>query len=114
MNVSAYNADSLNQQAAKILKQSGIPFNPETELAALVLIREALERNLLETTALPEPLLLIAKLAANPTWAMLLMTETEPGVSFEMTLPDSLEEAAAEILEEIVASLRATPETPLP
>jgi|APLak6261665176_1056049.scaffolds.fasta_scaffold44327_1 hypothetical protein len=107
MNVNLYNADPLNQQAATILTQYRIPFDPSRELAALVLIREALERNLLETPTIPEPLLLIAKLSANPSLAMSLMTESEPGVTFEITLPESLEEAAAAILEELVASLKA-------
>jgi len=109
MTVTTYNKDPLNQQAATILAKYGIPYDPKTELAALVLIREALERNLLETPTIPEPLLLIAKLSANPALAMRLMTESEPGVTFEITLPETLEEAAAAILEELVASLRAQP-----
>jgi hypothetical protein len=36
------------------------------------------------------------------------MTESEPGVEFQIELSETLEEAAAEILEEIVASLQAT------
>ncbi len=40
---------------------------------------------------------------------MSLMTESEPGITFELDLSEaeSLEEAAAMILEEIVASLEA-------
>ena len=110
INVTTYNAEPLNQQAAVLLKQAGILYNPQTELAALVLIREALERNLLEIEAVPEPLLLIAKLAANPAWAMALMTESEPGVKFTMNLADSLPDAAAQIMEEIIASLEAIPQ----
>jgi hypothetical protein len=109
IDITSYNAEPLNQQAAVLLKQAGILYNPQTELAALVLIREALERNLLEM-AVPEPLLLIAKLAANPAWAMALMTESEPGVKFTMNLADSLPEAAAQIMEEIIASLEAIPQ----
>ena len=107
MNVSKFNEASVNQQSMKILNQYQIPCNPETELAALVLIRTALERNLVDTGPIQEPLLLITKLAARPTLAMSLMTESEPGAEFEMTLSETLEDAAAEILEEIVASLRA-------
>jgi Ni,Fe-hydrogenase maturation factor len=92
----------------KIINQHQIPFDPTTELAGLVLIREALTQNLLETGPIQEPLLLIAKLEANPRLAMSLMTESEPGVEFEMELSENLPEAAAQILEEIVASLRAT------
>ena len=107
MTVNTYNKNPLNQQATRILSQYKIPFDPNQELATLVLIREALERKLLETPTIPEPLLLIAKLAANPSLAMSLMTESEPGVTFEITLPENLEGAAATILEELVASLKA-------
>ena len=113
MTVNTYNADPLNQQAATILMKYGIPFDPKTELAALVLIREALDLNLVETLTIPEPLLLIAKLSANPSLAMMLMTESEPGVTFQIDLPETLEEAAAAILEELVASLRAQTEPAL-
>lgn len=108
MNVSTLNENLINQQSLQILKQYQIPCNPATELAALVVVREALERNLLDTGEIQEPLLLIAKLAANPPLAMTLMTESEPGVEFQMELSETLEEAAAQILEEIVASVKAT------
>lgn len=114
MTVNTCNQDPLNQQAATILTKYGIPYDPKTELAALVLIREALERNLLETPTIPEPLLLIAKLSANPSLAMRLMTESGPGETFEIALPENLEEAAAAILEELVASLRAQTEPASP
>lgn len=109
MNVSQFNQNLLNQQSLEILNQNKIPFNPETELAALVLVRTALESNQLETE-IEEPILLIAKLAALPELAMSLMTESEPGVNYEVDLSESesLEEAGAMILEEIVASLKAT------
>ena len=113
MNVSTYNEASINQQSMKILRQSRIVYNPATELTALVLIREALERNLLDTGEIQEPLLLIAKLEANPELAMSLMTESEPGVEFQMELSETLAEAAAQILEEIVASAKATLSAPL-
>ncbi len=109
MNVSQFNQNLLNQQSSEILNQNKIPFNPETELAALVLVRTALESNQLETE-IEEPILLIAKLAALPELAMSLMTESEPGVNYEVDLSESerLEEAGAMILEEIVGSLKAT------
>ncbi len=111
MNAKALNQKPPNQQAARILEQYRIQFDQETELAALVLIRTALEMNLLETKTLEEPLLLMAKLSANPTLAMSLMTESEPGMEFKIDLTgtETLEEAAAAILEEIVASLKAMP-----
>ena len=85
MNVEQFNEESINQQSIKILKQYQIPFDPSRQLASLVLIREALERGLLETGELQEPLLLIAKLAANPELAMSLMTESDSGEEkFEM------------------------------
>ncbi len=57
---------------------------------------------------------LIAKLSANPELAMSLMTETDLGEEkFEMALSETLEEAAAEILEEIVASIEARTLEPL-
>jgi Ni,Fe-hydrogenase maturation factor len=113
MNVSLFNEASLNQQSTRILEQYQIPFDPSTELAGLALIREALERGLLETGEIQEPLLLIAKLSANLELAMSLMTESEPGVEFEMELSDTLEEAAAEILEEIMASIKGATLAPL-
>jgi DNA mismatch repair ATPase MutS len=114
MNVEQFNEESINQQSIGILKQYQIPFDPLRQLASLVLIREALERGLLETGELQEPLLLIAKLSANPELAMSLMTETDLGEEkFEMTLSETLEEAAAEILEEIVASIKARTLEPL-
>jgi hypothetical protein len=109
MNISQFNLNPLNQQSIKILMQNQIPFNQELELAALVLARRALASNLLET-GIEEPLLLIDKLTALPELAMSLMTESEPGITFKLDLSEaeSLEEAAAMILEEIVASLKAT------
>jgi hypothetical protein len=109
MNVNQFNQHRLNQQALRILNQNQIPCNQETELAALALVRTAVQSNLLETE-IEEPELLIAKLAALPALAMSLMTESEPGIKYEVNLSEaeSLEEAAAMILEEIVASLKAT------
>ncbi len=112
MSVREFNEALLNRQSAEILKRYRIPFDPSTELASLVLIREALERNLLETGEIEEPLLLMAKLSANPEWAMSLMTESEPGVEFEIKLSEKPEEAAAQVLEEIVASIKAKASVP--
>lgn len=111
MNVNQFNQHRLNQQALRILNQNQIAFNQETELAALALVRTAVESNLLLLeTEIEEPELLIAKLTALPALAMALMTESEPGIEFEIDLSEaeSLEEAAAMILEEIIASLKAT------
>jgi len=104
-----HNASPLNRQAAQILSAHQIAFDRTAELAALVLTRHAIERGQLEIPDLPEPLLLIAKLQADPDLAMSLMTESEPGMTFEMTLPPGIEEAAAAILEEVIASLKALP-----
>jgi hypothetical protein len=108
MNVSQYNSDRLNLQAAALLRRNRIPFDPATELAALALIREAVDRNLVvPPAAIPEPALLVAKLQRNPALAMSLMTESEPGVRMAMDLPEALDEAAAMLLEELTASLTA-------
>jgi len=110
MNVLDHNAHNLNQQSAALLRAARIPFDPNHELASLALIRYALAKNLLETSpALQEPDLLLEKLAAHPDQAMALMTESEPGVEFPLTLEPSLPEAAAQLLEEILASLKALP-----
>jgi len=112
----------LNQQAAQILRRYDIPFHPATELASLALIRVALERGLLETRTIPEPLRLIAHLSRHPDQAMEWLTQaepatdpaTDPAMTFEIELPPSLEGAAATLLEEIVASQRAATPTPSP
>jgi len=114
MSVQEYPPHPLNQQAAQILRRYDIPFNPATELASLALIRVALERGLLETPTIPEPLLLIAQLSRHPDQAMEWLTQSEPGMTFEIDLPPSLEGAAATLLEEIVASQRAATPTPSP
>jgi hypothetical protein len=56
---------------------------------------------------------MISKLSADHALAMRLMTETEEGETFDLTLPENLEEAAAAILEELVASLKAQMEPSL-
>jgi hypothetical protein len=103
-----HNMDPLNQQAARILRDQRIPFDPFTELAILTLVRSVIEQNQLEIRAIPEPLLLVTKLQANPDLAMSLVTESEPGIPFQITLPPDIVEAAAVLLEEIIASLKAT------
>jgi hypothetical protein len=110
MNVYLLNLHTLNLQCKRILEASSIPCDPTRELASLVLLREALERNLLEASSLPEPLLLIAKMASDPQFAMRLMTEPEEGMELILELTPTLAEAAAEILTEIQASLLAMPE----
>ncbi len=107
MTVSIENQAPINQQAMRILQKHQIAFNPATELAALVLIQTALERGLLDTQEITEPEILITQLSIRPRLAMSLMTEAEPGETFDLDLPDSLAEAASMILEEIVASLKA-------
>lgn len=118
MSVQEYHPHPLNQQAAQILRRYDIPFNPATELASLALIRVALERGLLETPTIPEPLRLIAHLSRHPDQAMAWLTQaepaTDPAMTFEIELPPSLAEAAATLLEEIVASQRAATPTPSP
>ena len=107
MNVYQFNQHNLNSQAKQLLDQNNIPCDLTMELAAVTLMRVAIQSNLLSTPTLPEPELLIAKLAANPILAMELMTESEPGMEIQITLSPTLAEAAAEILEEVVASLQA-------
>lgn len=118
MPVQDYQQHPLNQQAAQILRRYDIPFHPATELASLALIRVALERGLLETRTIPEPLRLIAHLSRHPDQAMAWLTQaepaTDPAMTFEIELPPSLAEAAATLLEEIVASQRAATPTPSP
>jgi hypothetical protein len=110
MNVYLLNLHPLNFQCKRILEASSISCDPTHELASMVLLREALALNLLETPSLHEPGLLIAKLETDPQLAMKLMTEAEEGMEFRLELTPTLAEAAAEILEEIHASLMARPE----
>jgi hypothetical protein len=110
MSVYLLNLHPLNIQCQAILANNSIQVNLTQELAALALLREALERNLLVTPNLHEPLLLIAKMASDPKLAMKMMTESEEGMEFSLELTPSLADAAAEILEEIQASLLARPE----
>ena len=108
MNVKELNEASINQQSKRILKKYEIPFDPSTNLASLVLIWAALDRDLVDTRAIDEPMLLLAALGKNPELAMSLMTESELGdEKMEMELSETLEEAAAEMLEEILAGIRA-------
>ena len=106
------NSQPLNQQAADILTRGQIPWNPEQEIAALALLRHALEKGALETPTIEEPMLLLARLEANPEEAMRLLTESAPGETYEIDLDPDPDQAAAQLLEEIVASLRAQSATP--
>lgn len=104
------NRHSLNQRAAEILTQTHFRWSSMTELASLALIRHALERGVLDCRrAIAEPEWLLATLQARPEQAMRLMTETDLGESFEIDLDDDPDEAARQILEEIIASIRALP-----
>jgi hypothetical protein len=87
-------------------------WSPEQEVAALALLRQALEKGALETPTIEEPMLLLARLEADPQEAMRLLTESAPGETFEIDLDPDPDQAAAQLLEEIVASLRAQTATP--
>ena len=97
-----------NQRAAGILTRPHFRWSPMTELAGLALIRHTLERGVLDChRAIAEPEPLLARLEANPEQAMRLMTENALGDPFE--IDDDPDEAARQILEEIIASIRAFP-----
>ena len=106
------NRQSLNQQAAGILSRGRMPWNPEQEVAALALLRHALQKGVLEMPTIEEPMLLMARLEADPEAAMLLLTESAPGETYAIDLEPDPDQAAAQLLEEIVASLRAQSATP--
>ena len=106
------NSQPLNRQAADILSCNRMPWSPEQEVAALALLRHALEKGALETPTIEEPMLLLARLEADPQEAMRLLTESAPGETFEIDLDPDPDQAAAQLLEEIVASLRAQTATP--
>ena len=104
------NRHSLNQRAAEILTANKLRWTPSFELASLALIRHALDRGVLDCRrAIDEPAWLLATLQARPEQAMCLMTETDLGEPFEIDLDDDPDEAARQILEEIIASIRALP-----
>ena len=106
------NSQLLNRQAADILSRHKIPWSPAQEVAALALLRHALQKGALETRTIEEPMLLMARLEASPEEAMRLLTESAPGEVYEITLDPDPDQAAAQLLEEIVASLRAQSATP--
>jgi len=108
----AMNNREPNLQAAKILAANRIPWTPQDDLASLALIRHALENGDIEAPTISEPLLLLAKLSARPEEAMRLMTETDLGEPFEFEVDEDPVQAAAQIMEVIVASIRAL--TPIP
>jgi hypothetical protein len=109
----AMNNREPNLQAARILAAHQIPWSRQYELASLTLIGHALEAGEVRTPTILEPLLLVAKLAARPEEAMRLMTTTDLGEPFEIALDDDPGEAAAQLLEEILASIRALSPTAL-
>ena len=106
------NSQPLNQQAADILSRSQMLWNPDQEVAALALLRHALQKDTLETPTIEEPMLLMVRLEAAPEEAMRLLTESAPGETYEIDLEPDPDQAAAQLLEEIVASLRAQSATP--
>ena len=109
----AMNNREPNLQAARILAANGIHWTPQDDLASLALIRHALEAGEVQTPTILEPLLLVAKLAYCPEEAMRLMTEAAPGETFEIELDEDPAQAAAQLLEEILASIRALSPTAL-
>ena len=106
------NSQSLNRQAADILSNNRMPWTPAQEVAALALLRHALQKGTLETPTIAEPMLLLARLEADPEEAMRLLTESAPGETYLIDLDPDPDQAAAQLLEEIVASLRAQTATP--
>jgi hypothetical protein len=113
-NYTELNMHEPNRQASRILSAHRIPWSPASELASLALIRHALENGDLETPTIPEPLLLVAKLAADPEQTMRLLTESAPGETYEIEMDEDPVEAAAQLLEEILASIRSrSPTQPL-
>ncbi len=106
------NSQPLNQLAAGILARNRMPWNPAQAVAALALLRHALQTGTLETPTIEEPLLLLARLEADPEEAMRLLTESAPGETYRIDLNPDPDQTAAQLLEEIVASLRAQTATP--
>ena len=106
------NSQPLNRQAADILARSQMPWSPAREVAALALLRHALQKGSLEMPTIAEPMLLLARLEADPEEAMRLLTESAPGETYRIDLDPDPDQAAAQLLEELVASLRAQTATP--
>lgn len=109
MSLFLMNLHSLNIQAKAVLTRHDIPCDLTQELAAVALLREALDRNLLSVPDLDQSLALVASMAQNPSVAMQWMTESEPGVRLDWDLSPDLADAAAEIMEEVWASIQALP-----
>ena len=106
------NSQPLNRQAAEILSRHRIPWTPGQEVAVLALVRHALQRDVLQTPTIEEPELLLARLEADPGEAMRLLTESAPGEIYAIDLDRDPDQAAAQLLEEILASLQA--QSPMP
>jgi hypothetical protein len=106
------NSQPLNRQIADILSHHRIPWTPGQEVAALALVRYALQRGVLQTPTIEEPMLLLARLEADPGETMRLLTESAPGEVYAIDLDRDPDQAAAQLLEEILASLRA--QSPMP
>lgn len=108
------NLHSLNRRSAEILEASHLAWSPASELASVALIRYALESSALEMRTIEEPELLLAKLQAHPQETMHLLTQTDLGEPFEIDLDSNPIQAAAQLLEEILASLSALSPRPNP
>jgi hypothetical protein len=106
------NSQPLNRQAAEILSHHRISWTPGQEVAALALVRHALQRGVLQTPTIEEPMLLLVRLEADPAETMRLLTESAPGEVYTIDLDRDPDQAAAQLLEEILASLRA--QSPMP
>jgi hypothetical protein len=108
------NLHDLNRRSAEILEAGHLPWSPASELASVALIRHALETSAVEIRAIEEPDLLLAKLQAHPQETMHLLTQTDLGEPFEIDLDSNPIQAATQLLEEILASLRALSPRPSP
>jgi hypothetical protein len=109
MTVYLMNLQPLNLQALAVLRRYGIACDLTQALAGVELVRVALERGLVSLPMWDDPMALVATMRANPVQAMQWMTESEPGVRLDWDLSPDLAGAAAEILEEVWASIQALP-----
>ena len=96
----------LNLQAASRLRLAGIPQEPN-RLPVVDLMLYGLENGLTTPRGPDDPAALIA--AMPPAQVMQLLTETDSGDPVTIQLPNNPVEAAATLLEELLASLKALP-----
>ena len=106
------NQHSLNRRSAEILRANAIAWSPATELASVALMRHALEADALILRTVAEPDLLLAQIQANPEQTLELLTQTSLGEPFEINLDPNPIQAAAQLLEELLASLTALSPAP--